>query len=176
MLYLQLLQALRPATVIELGVYDGGSTLWFADMMRVHDIEPRVVGVDINLPAGIEDAAITLLSGDVRDLEHVLSAEFTASLPHPWLVIEDSAHFYETTLAALDFFDSRLQTGDYIVIEDGIISAFEEEAYRVYEDGPNRALRDFLARADHRYDIDTSLCDYFGRNVTYNPNGWLRRL
>ena len=28
---------------------------------------------------------------------------------------------------------------------------------------------------EEAYAIDTALCDQFGHNVTYNPNGWLRR-
>jgi len=66
-------------------------------------------------------------------------------LPHPWLVIEDSAHVYETTHAVLEFFHPRLEAGDYIVVEDGVVKFLPDPYYRTFQDGPNRALEDFLA-------------------------------
>jgi cephalosporin hydroxylase len=33
----------------------------------------------------------------------------------------------------------------------------------------------FLDDTGDRYRIDEALCDFYGRNVTYAPNGWLRR-
>jgi cephalosporin hydroxylase len=42
--------------------------------------------------------------------------------------------------------------------------------------GPNRAVAEFLARRPERFRIDAELCDFYGRNVTWSPNGWLRRI
>lgn len=49
-------------------------------------------------------------------------------------------------------------------------------AYEAFEDGPNQAVATFLSERPDAYRIDSSLCDHFGYNVTYNPNGWLRRV
>jgi cephalosporin hydroxylase len=77
----------------------------------------------------------------------------------------------------LRFFHPHLKSGDYIVIEDGVVGALPSEEYRRYEDGPNRvAVRDFLAECANCFVIDTDLCDFYGHNVTYNPNAWLRKL
>ena len=35
--------------------------------------------------------------------------------------------------------------------------------------------RGFPAEYSSEYESDRSLCDYYGLNVTYNPNSWLRR-
>ncbi|MGH8647594.1 MAG: hypothetical protein ACREX4_25275, partial [Gammaproteobacteria bacterium] len=48
--------------------------------------------------------------------------------------------------------------------------------YASYESGPNRAVEHFLAERGGAYEIDAALCDLFGHNVTYNPNGWLKRV
>lgn len=175
-LYLQLLSRLAPRTVIEIGTRFGGSALWFADMLCAQGVpSPRVVGVDIDPQAGFEDPRIDFLRGDAGRLGDVLTPALLASLARPLLVVEDSSHLYEHSMAVLAFFDGVLQAGDYIVVEDGIVSQLPGEAYRGYADGPNRAVAEFLAQRGDAYEIDEGLCDHYGRNVTYNPNGWLRR-
>jgi len=174
-LYMQLISRLKPLTVIEIGTKFGGSALWFADMLTVHGLAGRVVTVDIKPQVQFIDHRITVKEGDARSLNDAITDDFMDSLPHPWLVIEDSAHSFETTLAVLRYFDPRLAPGDYIVVEDGVVSYLSGKRYRQYEDGPNLAIKQFLAANGERYLIDTELCDYFGYNVTYNPNAWLRR-
>jgi cephalosporin hydroxylase len=174
-LYLQLLQQLKPRTVIEIGSNEGGAALWLADMLELHGIDGRVITIDLAAPSGL-DSRIEVLPGDANDLGKTLSAEFIAGLRHPLLVIEDSAHVHETCLRVLRFFDRHLQRGDYIVIEDGIVAFMPEERYRAYDAGPTRAVAQFLRENPGKYEIDAALCDFFGLNVTYNPNGWLRRL
>ncbi len=74
------------------------------------------------------------------------------------------------------FFDSYLHVGDYMVVEDGIVDDFPDPHYALYQSGPNRAVAEFLRIKSDRYKIDTALCDYFGYNYTYNPNGYLIRI
>lgn len=175
-LYLQLLSKLRPRTVIEIGTKAGGSALWFADMLSVAGgDEARILSVDITPVATIQDPRITFLAGDAKDLGAVLREDLLARCPRPWLVVEDSSHLYPEVAAVLAFFHDRLRSGDYMVVEDGVVSQLTAARYAAYGDGPNRAVADFLASHRDSYSIDAALCDHYGRNVTYNPNGWLRR-
>jgi cephalosporin hydroxylase len=174
-IYLQLIDRQRPQTVLEIGTKHGGSALWFADMLSLHGINPQIVSVDISPQATIVDPRITFLQGDALSLGMVLTPELLSELPRPFLVIEDSAHFYETTFAVLEFFDRYLQSGDYLVVEDGIVADLPGEQYAAYQSGPNRAVQDFLQTRGDRYEIDAALCDHFGYNYTYNPNGYLLR-
>jgi cephalosporin hydroxylase len=175
-LYLLLIQKLKPRTVIEIGTYKGGSALWFADMLSLHGIDrPRVISIDSDLRTSVSDERITFVRGDARALHEVLDATTFSGLERPLLVIDDASHLYADCLAVLDFFHDHLARGEYIVIEDGNVSQFSDPVYAAYEDGPNRAVADFLGRHADAYAIDTELCDHFGYNVTYNPNGWLRR-
>ena len=176
MLYLQLIQKIRPKTILEIGTKEGGSVLWFADMLLAHGIDGRVIGIDINPIPPIHDSRIKLLQGDACHLDQVLSKAFLDTLPHPFLVVEDSAHIFETTDAVLRFFDGYLLSGDYIAIEDGILQFFAEEIYKKYNNGPNRAVVAFLEEHAGQYAVDEYLCDFFGKNVTYNPNGYLRKI
>lgn len=172
-IYLQLIDRQRPQTVLEIGTKHGGSALWFADMLSLHGIHPHIVSVDIAPQAKVVDPRITFLQGDALNLGQVLTPELLADLPRPFLVIEDSAHFYDTTLAVLEFFDRYLQPGDYLVVEDGIVADLPGEQYAAYQSGPNRAVKDFLQTRADRYEMDATLCDHFGYNYTYNPNGYL---
>jgi cephalosporin hydroxylase len=176
-LYTQLVDRLRPGTVIEIGARQGGSALWFADVMGNFGIPPRVVSLDLPEVVAeitVRDPRIVFLSGNALRLEDTLTPALLAGLPRPWLVIEDSAHLRETTLATLDFFHRHLQAGDYIVVEDGVI-AFMGETYRDLDNGPMKGMEEFLARHAADYEVDRAICDFYGRNVTWNPNGWLRR-
>lgn len=178
-LYTRLLDELRPGTVIEVGANEGGSALWFADMMGVFGLPRRVVSVDLPEVVSritVKAEGITFLPGNALQLGEVLTDAVLAGLPRPWLVVEDSAHLRETSLATLEFFHRHLRTGDHIVIEDGVILFLEEPAYKVLENGPVHALDEFLRQHSDAYQVRRDFCDAYGRNVTWNPNGWLKRL
>jgi cephalosporin hydroxylase len=130
----------------------------------------RVISVDLQPPA-VEHPNVQFLQGDATRLGDVLEMQ---SLERPLLVVEDSNHLAATTAAVLDFFDRWLRPGEFIVIEDGILTAMR--AADSYGGGPLRAIHEFLARTGGRYEIDRALCDYFGTNVTWNVDGYLRRV
>lgn len=175
-LYLQLLSRLAPRTVLEIGASHGGSALWFADMLAAQGVPgAQVISVDIEVQAAFTDPRIRFMQGDAKRLEAVLTPGLLAELPRPWLVIEDSSHHFPETIATLDFFHPLLQPGDYIVVEDGVVSQLSDPHYRQYQHGPNRGVSEFLRRHADSYDIAADLCDHYGYNATYNPNGWLRR-
>jgi cephalosporin hydroxylase len=171
-IYSRLVWDLKPGCIIEIGSYQGGSALWFADTMTAFGLHSRVVSIDINVATSVSDPRIQFLRGDARDLRGVLTDALLDGLPKPWIVVEDGAHTYETTIAALSFFGSRLSTGDFLVVEDGVIDdlGLSEQ----FDGGPNRAVKDFLERNSDRFSLATEYCDMFGTNATYNPNGYLR--
>ena len=170
--YLQLLGHLRPATIIEVGTFEGGRALWLADTAQSMAIDCQIIGIDVAPPELHGERRIEVIRGDALDLGATLSKEKLHHLPHPWLVIEDSEHTFETSSAVLDFFDPFMKSGDYIVVEDGNISDLIETTDLC---GPAQAIDNFLALRGQDYEIDTEICDRFGYNMTANPNGWLRR-
>ena len=174
--YLALLETVRPRTVFELGVFEGGRTLWLADTLSAMGVEPRIFGIDVKLPDGLSDPRIHLSQGSVLELGAVLSSDLLNSLAHPFLVIEDSAHDAPTSAAALSFFDSHLRSGDRIVVEDAIAAQLLSPDGSVSASmGPAVAVEEFLARRGDAYEIDAESCDRFGYNATFNPNSWLLR-
>ena len=174
-IYLRLLWDLRPKSLIEIGSNQGGGALWFADMLSVMGLLPcPVVSIDRNPVTRLTDPRIAFLAGEAARLGETLTTQLRAALPHPWLVIEDSAHSYEVTLAALRFLAGATVAGDVVVIEDGVLSDLGMD--EKYNGGPNRALAEFLVASPETFRVLTPYCDMFGMNATYNPNGYLLRL
>jgi cephalosporin hydroxylase len=174
-IYTKLLWDLRPKSLIEIGSNQGGGALWFADMLSIAGLLPcPVVSIDRVPPTGFTDPRIAFLAGDAARLGETLTQPLIAALPHPWLVVEDSAHTYDVTLAALRFFADVTVAGDVVIIEDGVLD--DLGMGDAYEGGPNRALAEFVTSRPEVFRVLTSYCDMFGVNATYNPNGYLLRL
>jgi len=172
-LYQLLFWQVKPRTVIEIGSYLGASAIWFADMMRNCDVNGTVISIDIKVPTPAEQREnVRFLEGDANDLNTVLTPAILATLERPLVVIEDSTHTAETTLAVLKFFASILRSGEYIVIEDGVVSDLGR-AHR-FNGGPGLAISQFLS-THPEFEIDAGFCDRYGHNFTGNPNGYLRR-
>jgi cephalosporin hydroxylase len=173
-LYLLLLDRARPRTLIEIGSYQGGSALWFEDQGRIMGLKLQVISIDIEVPKAVASPSVRFLEGDARGLAGVLSPSFMSGIQRPLMVVEDSSHLAGTTAAVLEFFDAWLCPGEYIVIEDGILS--DMRVAHLYDGGPLRAIEAFLEKRGSSYEVDRGLCDYFGRNVTWNVDGYLRRV
>mgnify|MGYP006246349187 CR=1 FL=1 len=170
-IYLKLIWDLKPAAILEIGSKEGGSALWFKDMATVFGLSCDVISIDINPPSDLEDVGIKFLQGDVTDLESAFDQHNLSSLPHPWLVVEDSAHSYLACSAALKSMSKIMSKGDVLVMEDGILD--ELGLSDQYDGGPNRALLEFFKSNPQEFSVMPDYCDQFGENCTYNPNAYL---
>ena len=173
-IYPLLLWQLKPRTIIEIGSKCGGSALWFGDLLGNFGVDGHIYSVDIVRVTKVTHPRVIFLEGSGRSLGESLTAEFLQGLPRPWLVIEDADHAYETSIATLQFFHPLLQNGEYIVVEDGIISDLSEVPD--CNSGPHRALKEFLKQYPDEYEIDGNYCDFFGYNVTWCTNGFLKKV
>lgn len=173
-LYPMLLWKARPQTIIEIGSNRGGSALWLADLMRALELPAQIHSIDLNPVTNLVVPGVTFHRGNATELGKDLSPEFMSGLPRPLMVIEDSDHQKDTVLAVLRFFHQWLRPGEYIIIEDGIVT--ELGLAGEFGGGPQAALTAFLDEHASEYEIDARYCDFFGKNVTYAVNGYLRRL
>lgn len=172
-LYAQLVWEMKPRSIIEIGSKAGGSALWFSDLQQTYGIDGRILSIDIAPPTPpYQRPEIQFVRGDANNLGESVSADILASLPRPWLVIEDASHHYAATLAVLRFFGPRMHRDEYIVVEDGNVSDMGDDYSRA--GGPLRAVSQYLLETSGRFEIDASYCDRYGHNVTGNPNGYLR--
>ena len=135
----------------------------------------QIYSLDINPVLGVTDPLVTFQTADVHQIADAMPPTWVASLPRPLFVIEDSAHTYEATLHVMRHFADLLQHGEYLAVEDSIVTPLGIDYDYTFNGGPARAIQQFLEeRAD--FIVDTALCDYFGFNVTYNVNGYLRKV
>lgn len=181
--YPMLLYELQPKTVIEFGALKGGSALWLADHLELFEIEGEVYCIDIDLSQLDErvksDSRIHFLEGDCRDISGVLPTKLLETLPHPWLVIEDT---HENLVGILEHFHSNgLRKGDYLIIED--TNTFMWEVWSDWGDqeyiqlGLHKMsdLRHWLVEHEQDYQVDTYYQDMYGYNASKNWNSILRR-
>ena len=173
-IYMRLLWDLKPRLILEIGSHSGGSALLLADLADMLGLDARILSIDLEIPDGVQDPLITFLQGDVMALPPVLAAAGIEDIPHPWFVTEDSAHSYCGCMAALDVFATLMVPGDILAMEDGVLDDLGLSAR--YDGGPNRAIAEFLAARQDSFAVAEDLCDMFGTNATYNPNGYLRKL
>ena len=89
-------------------------------------------------------------------------------------MVEDADHHTFTTAAVLDHFDALLHPGDWMVVEDGILTAMG--VADDYGGGPLAAIHAFLERHGARYRVRRDYCDFYGANVTWNVDGWIERI
>lgn len=171
-IYQMLLSRLKPDLVIEIGTQYGGSALYLADLLEKNG-GGSVHTIDIVDRAEIlvrEHPKIKrFLSGwqgyDVQEAKGF----------NRILIIEDSSHKYEDSLGALRKFAPLVSLGSYFIVEDSIIDTLGRSDE--FNGGPLRAIREFLSDdASGKFEIDRYWCDFFGKNATFNVNGYLKRV
>jgi len=186
--YEHLLWQAKPNAVIELGAQFGGSALWFRDRLRTlaaYDSrgEVRVVSVDLDTSAARSNLAaadpafeetIVLLDGDV--LDEGIAARVEAALPENAVcfVVEDSAHTYETTSAALRSFARFVPRKGFFVVEDGCVDVEEMRLDPDWPRGVLPAIGDWLETTEGQgFRVRRDL-ELYG--LSCHPGGFLQRV
>lgn len=186
--YEHLLWASRANVVVEIGTKFGGSALWFRDRMRTNAAyglidRPHVFSIDLDIQEAAEGLAavdpsyassITLIEGDVRDA--TTAEKVAAMLPSGarCFVVEDSAHTYETTWAALNGFSRLVPAGGYFVVEDGCVDIEEMRASDDWPRGVLAALREWLTEAPGDEFLVRRDLERYG--LSCHPYGFLQRI
>ena len=190
-LYHQFLWHVKPATIIELGVFHGGSAIWFGDTAKQLGIECRVFAIDIDLSLVSEKVHlvkpdnVTFLEGDCFKIEQVLTREMVSKFAHPIVLIDDA---HANSPGVMQYFHSFSKPGDYIIIEDtsflnpttnGMgLDLFPELGCQHPQNPAAKMneLRKFMEQNEGKYLVDTFFTDFYGYNATYNWNGFIKRV
>jgi cephalosporin hydroxylase len=186
--YEHLLWQAKPNVVIELGAQFGGSALWFRDRLRTlaaYDArgDVRVVSVDLDTSAARSNLAaadpafeetIVLVDGDIRD--DALAERVEAALPENAVcfVVEDSAHTYETTSAALRSFARFVPREGCFVVEDGCVDVDAMRLEPGWPRGVLPAIGDWLETAAGRRFRVRRYLELYG--LSCHPGGFLQRV
>lgn len=183
-MYERLLWKSRPEVVIEVGCLEGGSALWLRDRMAAlagyGGPTPRVICIDTDIDAARSNLAkadpdfeseITLVEGDILSagtVSLVRDAVGEASC----MVIEDSAHTYETTLASLKAFGDLVPDGGFFVVEDGYVDIEWMRPSADWPRGVQQAIDDWLEGEGSDFTRRRDLEAYI---LTCHPGGILQR-
>lgn len=170
LIYQMIISEIKPDLIIEIGTNEGGSALYLADLMVANNIKGEIHTIDINRVAyeNIKsNSMIKFFSNGWEDYDINLAAGFNTIL-----VIEDAAHTYECTIGAIEKFSKVVTSGSYLIVEDGIVNKLGME--HQFNGGPLRAIREFLPRHPE-FKVDRKWCDLFGKNATFNVNGYLKK-
>jgi len=164
--YQHVIEASKPDVIIELGSGSGGSAVWFADQLQVLCGGGSVITVDISepqLPLG--DPRVTFVQGDLA----VASERVHAIVPldKRVMLVDDSAHTYQSTMNALTLYADLVTPGCWFVVEDGVV----DESISVWNGaGVQPAIRDFLNTENGSRFEQQDLALY---GLTTDFGGWL---
>jgi cephalosporin hydroxylase len=186
--YEHLLWLSRANVVLEIGAEHGGSALWFRDRLAAFArygrvAGPKVISIDLDTATArrnLEAAdpgfskSIELIEGDVTD--PTLPERVAAAVPHGsrCLVVEDSLHTRETTLAALGGFAAFVPVCGFFVVEDGCVDVEEMRADDDWPRGVLPALHEWLESSEgSAFELRRDL-ELYG--ITCHPEGFLQRV
>jgi cephalosporin hydroxylase len=185
--YEHLLWLSRANVVIEIGTRFGGSALWFRDRLRTfatyRDASvTRVITIDVDASVARESIGrvdpsfdgITLVEADVRDPGLPDRVAKLVPCGGICLVVEDSAHVYETTRQALRGFARFVPVGGFFVVEDGCVDVEEMRPDPLWPRGVLPAIADWLETLEGRKFVVRRDLERYG--ITCHPSGFLERV
>ncbi|MEK7163460.1 MAG: CmcI family methyltransferase [Patescibacteria group bacterium] len=169
-MYQMILSEISPDLVVEIGTNEGGTALYLADLMDA-------IGYGTIHTIDIKDGA------NETARRHPRIKFFTEG----WekydlkngngfskiLVIDDASHNHPDTFNAMKKFAPLISVGSYLIVEDGIVTKLGRDGS--LNGGPLRSIHEFL-RTDLRFAIDRKRSDMFGKDSTFNIDGYLKRI
>lgn len=186
----EVIHQVRPQVIIETGIFQGGSLIYYASLLEVMGLkDARVIGIDLEIPAHVRSRVethplgqyITMIEGSSISSTVVGQAKQLAQGRSSVLVILDSDHSRAHVAAELELYAPLVTPGSYIVATDGIMKDIWDvpralAAWR--EDNPYSAANDFAARHPEflqRQPPWPARDSVLDQNVTYWPGAWFQR-
>jgi cephalosporin hydroxylase len=174
--------------VVEVGTQSGGSALWFRDRLRalkqyrlIDDL--LVVSIDLDVTTARENIAradptyendITLIQADVLDPSLAEMVEEALAPGARCIVVEDSAHTFETTSAALKQLSRFVSEDGFFIVEDGCVDVEEMRAAPDWPRGVLPAIQDFLSTEQGGSFVVRRDMELYG--ISCHPGGFLQRI
>jgi cephalosporin hydroxylase len=179
---------IRPDVIVETGVNQGGSAVFFASLCRFMG-KGRVVSIDLAIPRSVREAVnkspygdfIVLIEGDSTAPETVEAVRRLIGDKETTFFFLDSDHSKAHVLRELNAYACMVSPGSYIVAADGIMRMLHDTpngSHTWREDNPAAAAREFV-RMNRDFVIQKPQA-LFGRDyeidaLTYWPDGWVLR-
>ncbi len=174
-LYQEVVARTRPSFILQTGVDQGGSVLYFASLLDLinADAEGLVIGIDTAVTERartLTHPRIRLFEGDSTDPAIVQQVKALVA-GRTGLVSLDSDHSKAHVLKELQIYKEFVGIGGYLVAEDTNING--HPVAPPSRPGPFEAVEEFL-QLDHCFVRDDEL---WQRNLfSFHQYGWLKRI
>jgi cephalosporin hydroxylase len=173
----ELIEKVRPSLIIETGTHCGASSVYYADMCKLLGVDSHIVTVDINPKWNINPSAFNITSIVGYSTEIAIYNKvydiYTRRMQEasgPVMVFLDSNHSLENVLAEMELYGKLVTRGSFLIVEDTNVNG--HPSFPAHGPGPWEAVEIFLSR--HSNFIVDRECERF--LLTFNPNGWIRRI
>jgi cephalosporin hydroxylase len=171
-LYQMIIMEVKPDLIIEIGSFQGGSALYYSDLLQLLNNGGQVHTIDIqdyiNSDLVKNNPNIKIFGGGYQNYDLNNANGFNKIL-----VIDDGSHHYQDVVNAFDKFSNLVSKDSYYIIEDGVVTYLGIDGN--FGGGPLKAIDEIISQSKD-YVIDRKYCDFFGTNATFNPNGYLKRI
>ena len=184
----ELFWRLRPDVILETGVYDGGSTLFFASLCRLRGVG-RVISIEKEFRSGVREAirqnagdTVVTIEGDSSSPETALQARRHIGKADRVCVFLDSDHSALHVEAELCNFSPLVSLGCYLIVADTICPELAETPdgeSSWFWNHPGSAVDTLLSQhpeftRDRPRPLFPGAADF--TELSYFPGTWLRRL
>jgi cephalosporin hydroxylase/SAM-dependent methyltransferase len=170
-IYQEIIFKTRPDTLIEAGVFRGGTTLYLASILDLIGAG-RILACDVCLDY-VDDKVrahprIQLFEGSSID-PNIVADIAGQCWGRRTMVILDSDHAYDHVLQELLIYSPLVTPGCYLICEDTVVNG--NPVLPDHGPGPHEAVQEFL-QSHPEWEADRD-CERL--LVTFNPSGYLRR-
>jgi cephalosporin hydroxylase len=171
----------KPDLIIETGTMNGGTTLFYADLLDYLGGDGMVVSVDINMNGNMpQHKRIKYIKGD-STCEDVVKQVYEEVKEDRGVMVDlDSNHYKDHVLKELNLYSKFVTVGNYLIVEDTIIGGhpvdvYENDGETLISQGPYEAVMEFFKtnKNNNNFVIDKSKERF---NLTTNINGFLKRI
>jgi len=185
----EVIAELKPDVIVETGISQGGSAIFFATMCRLLG-KGRVISIDIHVSSDVRQAVersqfsdlITLIEGDSASVEVVAQVKDKIGKDEKVFVFLDSDHSKEHVLCELRAYSGLVTLGSYVVATDGVMQSLTDTPHGHEDwvkDNPAAAAREFVV--GHPEFIIKRPPALFGdqyvvESMTFWPDAWLKRV
>jgi cephalosporin hydroxylase len=172
-IYQELIFRLRPASIVQTGVFNGGSALYLASVLDLMQMDPSCLVIAIDLK--LTDRAKTLSHPRIRLIEGSSTAPETvrqveALLPSGGAFVSlDSDHSQKHVADEIRIYREYVPVGSYLVVEDTNINS--HPVFPEHGPGPFEAVEDFL-KEDARFERDNEIW----KRHFFSFHTWIKRL
>lgn len=184
----ELIYQVRPRVIIETGVFQGGSLLFYASLLEAMG-DGKIIGIDLEIPSWVRrnieehplSARISLIEASSIEASTLDRVKQAAGPAAPVLVILDSAHTKRHVATELELYAPLVTKGSWIVVADGYIKDISDVPRALPEyktDNPFEAAREFAAaHTEFQHGQPRWPCNDspLTEDVTYFPGGWFQR-